>query len=77
MMAALAAAHYSYPHEILEYPRAGHALGMLLPYYPGPAAFEESLQPPGWLPGFNGTSDVSNPLARAAQWPKLIAFLRN
>jgi hypothetical protein len=50
---------------------------MLPPYYPGLAAYEESLQPPVWPPGFNGTSDVSNPLARAAQWPKLIAFLRN
>jgi dienelactone hydrolase len=77
VMAALAAAHYSYPHELLEYPDAGHALGALLPYDPGIAAYEDGLTPPEWPPGFNGTSNVSNPLARADQWPKLLAFLRN
>jgi dienelactone hydrolase len=70
MMAELAAAHDTYPHELLDYPDAGHGLGMLLPYYPGIAAAEQFL-------GIGGDSVVANPLARADQWPKLLAFLRN
>jgi dienelactone hydrolase len=70
MMAELAAAHDTYPHELLDYPHAAHGLGMLLPYYPGIAAAEQF-----W--GIGGDSVVANPLARANQWPKLLAFLRN
>jgi dienelactone hydrolase len=70
MMAELAAAHDTYPHELLDYPDAGHGLGMLLPYYPGVAAVEQ-------FEGIGGDSVVANPLARADQWPKLLAFLRN
>jgi pimeloyl-ACP methyl ester carboxylesterase len=77
IMAALAAAHDSYRHEFLEYPDAGHGIGTLLPYYPGIAVYEEGLGPPGFPAGFIGTSAVANPLARAIQWPKLLAFLRN
>ena len=70
MMAELAAAHDTHPHELLNYPVAAHGLGLLLPYYPGIAAAEEF-----W--GIGGYSVVANPLARADQWPKLLAFLRN
>jgi len=70
MMAELAAAHDTYPHELLDYPDAGHVVGALLPYYPGLAAAEQLL-------GIGGSSVVANPLACADQWPKLLAFLRN
>ncbi len=69
-MAELAAARDSYPHELLDYPQAGHGIGTLLPYYPGLAA-DDAL----W--GIGGDTVVANPLARADQWPKLLAFLRN
>jgi hypothetical protein len=70
VMAELTAAHNGYPHELLEYPDAAHGLGMLLPYYPGMVPLESS-----W--GIGGTSPLANALARAAAWPKLLAFLRN
>ncbi len=70
MMAELAAAHDTYPHELLEYPDAAHGLGMLLPYYPGIALAEQSF-------GIGSSSVVADPLARADQWPKLLAFLHN
>ncbi|MGD0985806.1 MAG: acyl-CoA thioester hydrolase/BAAT C-terminal domain-containing protein [Acidimicrobiales bacterium] len=70
MMAELAAAYDTYPHELLDYPDAGHGLGFLLPYYPGIAPLEQFF-------GIGGSSVVANPLARADQWPKLLAFLRN
>jgi dienelactone hydrolase len=70
MMAELAAAHDTYPHELLDYPDAAHGLAVPLPYYPGIAAAEE-------LWGLGGNIVVANPLARADQWPKLLAFLRN
>jgi hypothetical protein len=73
VMAELASDHDSYPHELLSYPDAGHALGLLVPYCPG-FARSESQFVGGELAG---TSDVANPLARASQWPKLLAFLRN
>jgi dienelactone hydrolase len=69
MMAELAAADDTYPHELLDYPQAAHGLGFLLSYYPGFAAVEEF-----W--GIGGSSAVANPLASADQWPKLLAFLR-
>jgi dienelactone hydrolase len=70
MMAELAAAHDTYPHELLDYPDAAHGLGMLLPYYPGLATAEAFF-------GLGGDSAVADPLARADQWPKLLAFLRD
>ncbi len=69
-MAELTALHDRYPHELLDYPDAGHGICDLLPFYPGVAAVDQAL-------GIDGTSEVANPLARAAQWPKLLAFLRN
>jgi hypothetical protein len=70
-MAELAAVHDRYPHELFDYPDAGHGIGFLLPNYPG-LAVSESM----W--GSNeGNRDVSNALARVAQWPKVLAFLRN
>jgi dienelactone hydrolase len=70
MMAELAAAHDTYPHELLDYPDAAHGLGYLLPYYPGFVEEEQFF-------GIGGASAIANPLARADQWPKLLAFLRN
>jgi dienelactone hydrolase len=67
IMTELASANDRYPHELLQYPHAGYLLGALLPYYPG---FDD-------CGCFAGTTDVSNSRARAAQWPKLLAFLRN
>ncbi len=69
-MAVLAASHDRYAHELLDYPDAGHGICDLLPYYPGVAAVDAA-----WF--ISGTSEVANPLARAAQWPKLLAFLRD
>jgi dienelactone hydrolase len=70
VMAELAAAHDTYPHELLDYPAAAHGVGLLLPYYPGIAFLETAWQ-------LAGDGAVANPLARADQWPKLLAFLRN
>ena len=70
MMAELVAARDSYPHELLEYPHAGHGVGMLLPYYPGIAAFEQTF-------GESGTTYIASAVARADQWPKLLALLRD
>jgi dienelactone hydrolase len=72
VMAELAAAHDSYPHQVVSYPGAGHGIGMLLPYYPGIVPLETAAN---WQ--IYGLSDVANPLARADQWPKLLGFLRN
>lgn len=68
VMAELAAGHDTYPHELLDYPSAAHGLGMLLPFYPGIAVAELAYETEGRTP-------VANPLARADQWPKLLAFL--
>jgi hypothetical protein len=70
MMAELAAAHDTYPHELLDYPGGGHGVSALLPYYPGLAAADQLL-------GTGGSIVVADTLARADQWPKLLAFLRN
>jgi dienelactone hydrolase len=70
MMAELAAAHDSYLRDLLDYPGAGHGVGFLMPYYPGVTTAEVD-----WK--INGHSDVATPLARADEWPKLLAFLRN
>jgi dienelactone hydrolase len=70
MMAELAAAHVRFPHELLAYPAAGHAICTVLPYTPGLVPAEEAFS-------LGGTNDVANALARAAQWPKLLAYLRN
>ena len=69
-MAALAAAHDGFPHELFEYRDAAHGLWTLLPYYPGIVAAEDK-----W--GGERLQLVANPLARAAQWPKLLALLRD
>jgi dienelactone hydrolase len=70
IMAELTAAHDTYPHELLDYPDAGHGLGAMTRYYPGLAVTEA-------LWGISAPSRVANPIARADQWPKLLAFLRN
>ena len=71
MMAELAAAHDPYPHSLAEYPQAGHGICYLAPYSPGLAPVEVRK-------GFVlGDTPIANPLARADQWPKLLAFLRN
>lgn len=75
VMAELAAARDSYPHELLEYPDAGHGVGTLVPYYPGWASFEHAVAAVGGI--LMGGNAVANPLARADQWPKLLSFLRN
>jgi dienelactone hydrolase len=70
MMAELAATHDRYPHELLDYPNAAHAIGALMPYYPG-FSILEALQQIG------APNLVADSLALALQWPKLLAFLRN
>jgi dienelactone hydrolase len=70
MMAKLAAAHDPYPHKLVEYPDAGHGVGFIAPYTPGVAPIEKT-------DGVGGDTPIANPLARADQWPKLLAFLRN
>jgi len=69
-MAELAATHDRYPHELLDYPNAAHAIGALMPYYPG-FSILEALQQIG------APNLVADSLALALQWPKLLAFLRN
>ena len=68
MMAELAAAHDTYPHELLRYPDAGHGIGLMVPYWPGFASISNGLE---------GVYVVSNPVALADQWPKLLAFLHD
>jgi dienelactone hydrolase len=70
MMVKLAAAHDAYPHKLVEYSDAGHGVGFIAPYIPGVVPAEEQ-----WAA--QGESPISNPIARAEQWPKLLAFLRN
>lgn len=60
----LRAHHFAHRVTLLEYPRAGHFVGALVPYYPAST-------------GGNGegyTPD-DNQLARADAWPKLLRFL--
>jgi hypothetical protein len=68
IMAELAAAHDAYPHELLSYPDAGDGIGVPVPYCPGWATYPNDLV---------GSDVVSNPVALAEQWPKLLAFLHN
>jgi dienelactone hydrolase len=68
IMAELAAAHDAYPHELLSYPDAGDGIGVPVPYCPGWATYPNDLA---------GSDVVSNPVALAEQWPKLLAFLHN
>jgi dienelactone hydrolase len=58
--------HHGDPHghTILEYPRAGHSLGYLIPRLP------PGLLPPGI------TDHAADQMARADAWPKTIQFLR-
>jgi dienelactone hydrolase len=50
----------------LDYPRAGHGVGPLLPYPPGPLSS-----------ALEGSSPDSNVLADANGWPRLLTFLRS
>jgi dienelactone hydrolase len=68
IMAELAAAHDTYPHELLSYPEAGDGIGVPVPYCPGWATYAND---------FDGADVVSNPVALAELWPKLLAFLHN
>ena len=68
IMAELSAARRPYPRLILRYQQAGHGVGTPPPYVPGVAST---------VTDTNGETLLSNPVALAAQWPKLLAFLRN
>lgn len=72
MMTELSAAHDAYRHELLDFADAGHGIGFLAPYMPAVAAYADS---PGY--GLSGTTGLSDPLAIADQWPKILTFLRN
>lgn len=52
-------------HTILYYPRAGHALGYLIPQLP------PGLLPPGL------TDQPADQAARASAWPQTLEFLRH
>jgi len=52
------------PPMLLDYPQAGHGAGFALPYLPELDS-----------PGLEGSSASANPLARADEWPKILAFL--
>ena len=67
MMTELAAAHDTYPHELLRYPDAGHGIGLVVPHLPGFATISTQAE---------GADMVSNPVAVANQWPRLLAFLQ-
>ena len=66
IMAELAAAHRPFPRALLRYPQAGHGVGTPLPYWPGVASAGADT---------NGEALLSNAVALADQWPKLLAFL--
>ncbi len=70
MMAQLQRAHDHYAHELLDYPEAGHGLGAPVPYDPGVASLE-------YYYGLGGQTVLSNPVALASQWGKLLAFLKH
>jgi BAAT / Acyl-CoA thioester hydrolase C terminal len=70
MMSQLDRAHDGYPHELLAYSQAGHGLGAPVPYDPGVASLE-------YYFGLGGDSVLSNALALAQQWTKLLTFLGN
>ena len=69
MMAQLKRAHDRYAHELLDYPGAGHGLGAPVPYDPGVASLE-------YYYGLGGQTVLSNPVALANQWGKLLSFLQ-
>ena len=52
------------PPVLLEYSQAGHGAGFALPYLPELDS-----------PGLEGSSASANPLARADEWPRILAFL--
>jgi len=70
MLTQLQHAHDRYPHELLDYPGAGHGLCAPVPYDPGVASLEHYY-------GLGGKNVLSNPVAVASQWSKLLDFLRN
>jgi dienelactone hydrolase len=61
----LRAHHFPYRVTLLEYPRAGHYVGGLVPYYPAAGG------------GGEGKTPDANQLARADAWPRLLHFLAN
>jgi dienelactone hydrolase len=69
MMVKLAAARDPHAHKLVEYPDAGHGIGLIAPYVPGSATIEGKAGAAGYTP-------TANPVARAEQWPQLLAFLR-
>lgn len=62
IMKRLEGANDPHQHEVLEYPRAGHWIDLLVPYLP--------VNPDQFL---YGLSPVDDDAARAMAWPRLIA----
>ena len=60
----LRAHHFAHQLTLLEYPRAGHFVGGLIPYYPSNGGGNG-----------DGYTPDDNQLARADAWPKLLRFL--
>jgi dienelactone hydrolase len=60
----LRAHHFTHQLTLLEYPRAGHYVGGLIPYYPSNGGGNG-----------DGYTPDDNQLARADAWPKLLRFL--
>jgi hypothetical protein len=56
--------HFALPHRDVDYGTAGHLLGSAIPYLP---AASES--------GYGG-SPAADAAARAALWPRMLAFVR-
>lgn len=65
IMAELDSAHDRFVHELFAYPAAGHGVGGLVPYEPV-YQIPESL---------SGATPLSNHLASAELWPKVLLFL--
>ena len=57
--------HFRHKVTFLRYPNAGHGVGALVPYYPGPDSEDVA-----------GRTLFSNQIARADGWPKFEAFLK-
>lgn len=65
IVSRLRAHHFRHSVTFLDYPDAGHGLGSLIPYYPGPDPANLA-----------GAARQANQIARADAWPKLNSFLR-
>lgn len=59
--------HTPYRHELVNYPRAGHGVGTLVPYQPAGPHVQGAMA---------GLDPLANQRARADVWPKLMTFLR-